>query len=149
MIDLVITHLTHPWCPPWTLETLGDPWRLVSFTNPLAAGSEAGNLSTWRHAWKLPFWGKLPLPGPPIYQNIVSRNFHPKPSPTRGPDWHFRCLDRKAPLIWDEDFDERVFPSLWRPSPVLWWRMISGWNCLRPPSPSDVAAIGNAEAPIL
>ena len=27
MIDLVITHLTHPWGPPWTLETLGDPWR--------------------------------------------------------------------------------------------------------------------------
>ena len=27
MIDLVITHLTHPWGPPWTLETLGDLWR--------------------------------------------------------------------------------------------------------------------------
>ena len=27
MIDLVLTHLTHPWGPPWTLETLGDPWR--------------------------------------------------------------------------------------------------------------------------
>ena len=27
MIDLVKTHLTHPWGPPWTLETLGDPWR--------------------------------------------------------------------------------------------------------------------------
>ena len=27
MIDLVITHLTHPWGPPWTLETLGDHWR--------------------------------------------------------------------------------------------------------------------------
>ena len=27
MIDLFITHLTHPWGPPWTLETLGDPWR--------------------------------------------------------------------------------------------------------------------------
>ena len=37
MIDLVKTHLTHPWGPPGTLETLGDPWR---------------------HAWKLPFWGK-------------------------------------------------------------------------------------------
>ena len=24
MIDLVLTHLTHPWGPPWTLETLGD-----------------------------------------------------------------------------------------------------------------------------
>ena len=27
MIDLVLTHLTHPWGPPWTLETLGDHWR--------------------------------------------------------------------------------------------------------------------------
>ena len=27
MIDLVKTHLTHPWGPPWTLETLGGPWR--------------------------------------------------------------------------------------------------------------------------
>ena len=27
MIDLVITHLTHPWGPPGTLETLGDLWR--------------------------------------------------------------------------------------------------------------------------
>ena len=32
MIDLVLTHLTHPWGPPWTLATLGDPWR------PLATG---------------------------------------------------------------------------------------------------------------
>ena len=24
MIDLVLTHLTHPWGPPWTLATLGD-----------------------------------------------------------------------------------------------------------------------------
>ena len=27
MIDLVLTHLTHPWGPPGTLETLGDSWR--------------------------------------------------------------------------------------------------------------------------
>ena len=27
MIDLVITHLTHPWGLPGTLETLGEPWR--------------------------------------------------------------------------------------------------------------------------
>ena len=27
MIDLVITHLTHPWGPLWTLKTLGDHWR--------------------------------------------------------------------------------------------------------------------------
>ena len=36
MIDLVLTHLTHPWGPPWTLETLGDHWR------PLAAMPENG-----------------------------------------------------------------------------------------------------------
>ena len=23
MIDLVLTHLTHPWGPPWTLAALG------------------------------------------------------------------------------------------------------------------------------
>ena len=27
VIDLVLTHLNQPWGPPWTLETLGDPWR--------------------------------------------------------------------------------------------------------------------------
>ena len=27
MIDLAITHLTHPLGPPWPLETLGDHWR--------------------------------------------------------------------------------------------------------------------------
>ena len=37
MIDLVLTHLTHPWGPPWTLETLGDHWR------PLATMPENGN----------------------------------------------------------------------------------------------------------
>ena len=36
MIDLVLTHLTHPWGPPWTLETLGDLWR------PLATMPENG-----------------------------------------------------------------------------------------------------------
>ena len=37
MIDLVLTHLTHPWGPPWTLETLGDHWR------PLATMPENGH----------------------------------------------------------------------------------------------------------
>ena len=42
MIDLVITHLTHPWGPPGTLETLGDPWR------PLATlGDHASKWSFW------------------------------------------------------------------------------------------------------
>ena len=31
MIDLVITHLTHPWGPPWTLETLFDHFILTAF----------------------------------------------------------------------------------------------------------------------
>ena len=38
MIDLVITHITHPWGPPWTLETLGNHWR------PMATLGD--------HAWK-------------------------------------------------------------------------------------------------
>ena len=37
MIDLVLTHLTHPWGPPGTLETLGDHWR------PLATMPENGH----------------------------------------------------------------------------------------------------------
>ena len=36
MIHLVLTHLTHPWGPPGTLETLGDHWR------PLATMPENG-----------------------------------------------------------------------------------------------------------
>ena len=36
MIDLVLTHLTHPWGPPGTLENLGDHWR------PLATMPENG-----------------------------------------------------------------------------------------------------------
>ena len=49
MIDLVITHLAHPWGPPWTLATLGDPWR------PLATLGDP-----WRNAWKLPISPKIP-----------------------------------------------------------------------------------------
>ena len=44
MIDLVITHLTHPWGPPWTLETLGDPWRpLVTLGDLLEKGEMSYN----------------------------------------------------------------------------------------------------------
>ena len=49
MIDLVITHLTHPWGPPGTLETLGDHWR------PLATLGD--------YAWKWPKWPKWPFSG--------------------------------------------------------------------------------------
>ena len=49
MIDLVKTHLTHPWGPPWTLETLGGPWR------PLATCLKmtilGGPHETQRHGW--------------------------------------------------------------------------------------------------
>ena len=49
MIDLVLTHLTHPWGPPWTLETLGDHWR------PLATMPENGHFGHFDHfeAWSL------------------------------------------------------------------------------------------------
>ena len=64
MIDLVLTHLTHPWGPPWTLETLGDHWR------PLATLGD--------HAWKWSFWPFLTFY--PIFSYIsivhkVLRNF--------------------------------------------------------------------------
>ena len=47
MTDLVITHLTHPLGPPWTLETLGDHWR------PLATMPENGHFGHFGHfqAW--------------------------------------------------------------------------------------------------
>ena len=55
-----ITHITHPWGPPWTLETLGDHWRpclkitnlgvrLVRFPNPLASGRYMTILAIFRH----------------------------------------------------------------------------------------------------
>ena len=47
MIDLVITHLTHPCGPPWTLETFGDPWR------PLATMPENGNFGHLGKCWPL------------------------------------------------------------------------------------------------
>ena len=46
MIDLVITHLTHPWGPPWTLETLGGPWRpLATLGDMLENDHFGGNWS--------------------------------------------------------------------------------------------------------
>ena len=45
MIDLVITQLTHPWGPPWTLETLGDHWRpLATLGDMLEDDHLGGNL---------------------------------------------------------------------------------------------------------
>ena len=44
MIDLVLTHLTHPWGPPWTLATLGDPRRpLATLGNMLENDHFGGN----------------------------------------------------------------------------------------------------------
>ena len=57
MIDLVLTHLTHPWGPPWTLETLGDLWR------PLATMPENGHFGHFDHfqAWSGNFPIKIPI----------------------------------------------------------------------------------------
>ena len=43
MIDLVITHLTHPWGPPWTLETLGDPWRPLATLGDMPENGHFGH----------------------------------------------------------------------------------------------------------
>ena len=43
MIDLVITHLTHPWGPPWTLETLGDHWRPLATCLKIAILGESAH----------------------------------------------------------------------------------------------------------
>ena len=46
MIDLVLTHLTHPWGPPWTLVSLGDPWRpLATLGDMLENDHFGGNWS--------------------------------------------------------------------------------------------------------
>ena len=57
MIDLVLTHLTHPWGPPWTLETLGDLWR------PLATMPENSHLAKRinRFFENNQFWDRLLL----------------------------------------------------------------------------------------
>ena len=53
MIDLVLTHLTHPWGPPGTLETLGDHWR------PLATMPENGQNGQNDSETKSLFWSRL------------------------------------------------------------------------------------------
>ena len=48
MIDLVLTHLTHPWGPPWTLATLGDPWRrLVTCLKMTILGETKSGLKSY------------------------------------------------------------------------------------------------------
>ena len=47
VIDLVLTHLNHPWGPPWTLATIVDPWR------PLATlGDPWRPLATLGDPWR-------------------------------------------------------------------------------------------------
>ena len=42
MIDLVKTHLTHPWGPPWTLETLGNPWQPLATLGDMLENDHLG-----------------------------------------------------------------------------------------------------------
>ena len=59
MIDLVLTHLTHPWGPPWTLETLGDHWRPLATLGdpwrPLATMPENGHFGHFDLGQKVDF----------------------------------------------------------------------------------------------
>ena len=45
MINLIITHLTHPWGPPWTLETLGGPWRPLATLGDMLENDHFGGNS--------------------------------------------------------------------------------------------------------
>ena len=66
MIDLVKTHLTHPWGPPWTLETLGDHWRpLATCLKMTILGDILGAL------FKVP---GLPSTVPNLYQKPQRKN---------------------------------------------------------------------------
>ena len=48
MIDLVLTHLTHPWGPPWTLETHCDPWRPLATCLKMVNFPQNGNFQACR-----------------------------------------------------------------------------------------------------
>ena len=74
IIDLVLTHLNQPWGPPWTLETLGDPWR------PLATMPENGHFGHFRsYLSHFPTWysksGHFPIEIP-----IKNEKWPPTPS---------------------------------------------------------------------
>ena len=57
MIDLVKTHLTHPWGPPWTLETLGGPWRpLATLGDMLENDHLSLNAILWSITLKIFLW---------------------------------------------------------------------------------------------
>ena len=61
MIDLVLTHLTHPWGPPWTLATLGDPWRPLATCLKITILGEIGHFQACQE-------GEVDL-----RQNVISR----------------------------------------------------------------------------
>ena len=63
MIDLVLTHLTHPWGPPWTLETLGDLWRPLATLGDMPENGHLGGN-----------WPFSPILGHPNTQGLSGRN---------------------------------------------------------------------------
>ena len=60
MIDLVITHLTHPWGPPWTLETFGDHWRPLATLGDMLENDHLGGnwkfVISWSITLKIELW---------------------------------------------------------------------------------------------
>ena len=48
VIDFVLTHLNQPWGPPWTLATLGDPWRPLATCLKMTILGEIGHFQACR-----------------------------------------------------------------------------------------------------
>ena len=76
MIDLVLTHLTHPWGPPWTLATLGDPWRPLATCLKMAIFGESAH-------FQVPKNGTL---------SARIQNLRPLFHANIPPKWWSRCL---------------------------------------------------------
>ena len=47
MIDLVIIHLTHPWGPPGSLETLGDSWQPLATMPQNGQNGQNDHFQAW------------------------------------------------------------------------------------------------------
>ena len=114
MIDLVITHLTHPWGPPWTLATLGDPWR------PLAT---LGDMPENGH-----FWGKCPFSGAqkwdfecpnPKSETTFSRQHPPKMVEQVFVLFIYHFWKRNRQILNFEHF--ACFQSVKRAFSTKWW----------------------------
>ena len=56
-IGLVITHLTHPWGPPWALETLGDPWRPLATMPQNGQNGQNDHFQAWSPRVSKVQWG--------------------------------------------------------------------------------------------